>query len=160
MAASRFSIESFLDSMELKYYTQEGENISWIIMFASNIGVVVNLGESGEYLLFRSLPLIDQTLLSPEKRNSLNTSLLKLNNSFKIGHYCVDDDVVVEAALPIEDGELTANQFRRCFSVVCREATTFRERLPVLLGEENAKTSEDAIGNLISRLIDGSPSED
>lgn len=157
MAASRFSIESFLDSMELKYFTREGEETSWIIMFASNVGVVVNLGESGEYLLFRSFPLIDHTLLSPEKRNALNTSLLKLNNSFKIGHYCVDEDVVVETALPVEDGELTANQFRRCLSMVCREATTFKERLPVLLGEEAPKASEDAIGNLISRLIDGPP---
>lgn len=160
MATNRFCIESFLDSMELKYFTQNDDEPAWVVMFSPGIGVFLTLNEDGEYLRFRSLPLINRRMLTPGKNNLLNAALLKLNGNFKIGHFGGDDDIVVEMALPIEDSELTAGQFQRCMAIVCSEAIGFMKRLPGLIGDEEPAKEEDMIGELIHRLIGDQPTED
>jgi hypothetical protein len=155
MATNRFCIESFMDEMELKYFTREEQETAWIVMFGPSTGVLLHLAEDGEYLMFRSLPVLDRKMLSVEKNNRLNAALLKLNEDFKLGHYCGDEQISIEAVLPIEDAELTAKQFHRCLAIVCGEAMKFKKRLPGLIGDE-APSEEDSIGELIQRLIDDS----
>lgn len=159
MPTTSFAIESYLDEMELKYFTSEGENPSWIVLFEANVGVALQLSEDGEYLLMRSLPLMDPKLLPAEKLGKLLDSLMRRNSTLKVGHFGMDDVVFVEAAIGIEDGELTYDQFRRPFYCTVKEATTFKAKLPEYLGEE-AEEKADSFDLLIQRLIHSDDSSD
>jgi hypothetical protein len=135
MATNRFCIETFMQQMGLQYFKSEQTEPVWIVMLTPSTWLMLQLGEEGGSLIFRSLPVVDRKILSEEKQNRLNAALLKLNQECRLGRYCGDEEIVIEGVLPIADAELTAAQFQQCVATVSDEAINFKKRLPELVGD-------------------------
>lgn len=153
MAINRFTVESYMDAMELRYFTrEEGSDTNWALLFGDNVGLMIRLTEAGEYLLLRNFPLLNVKQLSEAERSNLVSYLLKRNDGLKLGHYSADESVVFETGIPIEDGEFTANQLKRCLGAVVSEINGFKERLATICtGGEPVPE----IDKLMDRIIEG-----
>ncbi|MEL7338705.1 MAG: YbjN domain-containing protein, partial [Planctomycetota bacterium] len=120
-------------------------------LFTGGAGVTVTLGEDGEYVLFRSLPLLTWEEVAEEHRVALLEHLLQRNNRLKVGHYSQSDEITFESSLVVEDGEVTDQQLDRCMGAVVSEVTNHGPKIRALAyGQE----IEDSIDELIQRLID------
>lgn len=153
MAATRYNIESIMDGANLKYFSQECANeISWILLFGENKGVVIFLLEGGEYLAIRSLPLAECQKIPAAEFANLIRNLMSRNCKLKLGHYSANEVVTFETALPIEDGELTENQFHRSMAIVLNEINHFNEAAEKM--REANYQEADEIDKLFQRLIE------
>lgn len=154
MAINRFTIESYMEEMELKYFSREDDSGAyWELFFAEDLGVMVRLMEEGEFLIVRSLPLAILKQLPDNQQANLVKQLLKRNDGLKLGHYSADDKIVFETSVPVEDGEFTANQFRRCFGVVTSEISTFPSRLEAMCN--GVDPGAEMLESLMQRLFEG-----
>lgn len=153
MSCNRFAVEAIMDEHQLKHFVREDDgSTSWLLLFEHG-SIMIRLIENGEFLIVRSLPVAKLNRLTVEQQNNLLRQLLKRNNELKLGHYSVDNDVVFEAALPIEDSELTSNQLKRCVGVVSHELANFATAFETMC-QDRAPT-RDSIDQLMERLIHG-----
>ncbi len=156
MAVNRYRIEAFFDSQSLKYFTRADDDgdAAWVLFFGPTVGVMVHLWENGEYVLFRSLPIIHMSEALESVRLPIFEELMRRNHNLSIGHYGCTDEVMFEASLPIEDGDVTDDQLERMLRVVVLEVEKFGPKLRRLAAGQEI-SDEDAIDDLINRLIEG-----
>lgn len=118
-------IESLLEEQDLKVFKRSDEEDCWMIPFESS-HVQIRLKEDGEYVWFRGSLLADLEELPAKERLRALQHFMELNDQIKVGRFCGFPKIAFEIGLPIEDGELTSNQFQRCLGVTAE--TTARER--------------------------------
>ena len=162
MAVNRFRIEAFFEEEELRYFRagEDAETGSWFLMFGSKTGVNVRLLEDGECVLIRSQPLVHLDEFNREGRCRVWEAMAYRNDQMVVGRYSGTEDVVVEAALPIEDGEVSNNQLKRMLGVVVNESNHYGPHLRQIAHDETTKVCEDPIDGLMRQLLDGSVLED
>ena len=140
--------------------------------FGEMTGVIVRLLENGECVLFRSLSILDLDEIDAEFRCDLFQAMLKRNDRLAVGHYSASSHIVFEAALPIEDGDVTDEQLGRLLSIVSSEVSNYGPKLRAIArGESDAfrdivqddllsDQTKESIDSLIQRLIDGDEETD
>ncbi|KAA1260572.1 hypothetical protein LF1_31120 [Rubripirellula obstinata] len=162
MAVNQFRIEAFFEEEELRYFRagEDAESGSWFLMFGSKTGVNVRLLEDGECILIRSQPLVHLDEFSREGRCRVWEAMAHRNDQMVVGRYSGTENVVVEAALPIEDGEISDNQLKRMLAVVVNESNHYGPHLRQIAHDETVKVREDPIDGLMRQLLEGSELED
>ena len=162
MAVNRFRIEAFFEEEELRYFRagEDAEIGSWFLMFGNKTSVNVRLLEDGECILIRSQPLIHLDEYSREGRCRVWEAMAHRNDQMVVGRYSGTEDVVVEAALPVEDGEVSDNQLKRMLGVVVNESNHYGPHLRQIAHDESTKVREDPIDGLMRQLLEGQELED
>ncbi|MEM6691232.1 MAG: YbjN domain-containing protein [Planctomycetota bacterium] len=161
MAINEFRIESFLDNEELHYFratTDEGG--AWFLMFGQKTGVHIRLLEDGECLLVRSLPLVHLDEYDEAGQTRVLRAMAQRNDQIMVGRYSGTETVIVEAALPIEDGEVSDNQIRRLLGVIVNESNYFGPQLRSTASDKDFVVECDPIDDLMRKLIEGGEPSD
>ncbi|MDA8745728.1 YbjN domain-containing protein [Rubripirellula amarantea] len=161
MAVNQFRIEAFFEEEELRYFRagEDAEHGSWFLMFGNKTGVNVRLLEDGECLLIRSQPLVHLDEFDHAGRCRVWEAMAHRNDQMVIGRLSGADEVVVEAALPIEDGEISNTQIKRMLSVVVNESNSFGPHLRKLAHNDSLAIRHDPIDELMRKLIEGDTGE-
>lgn len=157
MAISRFRIEAFFDTQALKYFSRSdnSSDAAWVLFFGPCVSVIVHLWENGEYVLMRSLPVINLKECLPENRLAVLEKLMQRNRDLSIGHYGGTEEITFEASMGIEDGEVTDQQLERMIRVVVGEVEIFGPQIRRIgTGQPPLESTEESIEDLINRLID------
>lgn len=162
MAVNRFRVEAFFEEEELRYFRagEDAESGSWFLMFGNKTGINVRLLEDGECILIRSQPLVHLDEFSREGRCRVWEAMAYRNDQMVIGRYSGTENVVVEAALPVEDGDISDNQLKRLLAVVINESNNYGPHLRQIAHDENTKVREDPIDGLMRQLLEGSDLEE
>jgi hypothetical protein len=162
VAVNQYRIEAFFEEEELRYFRagEDAESGSWFLMFGSKTGVNVRLLEDGECILIRSQPLVHLDEFDHAGRCRVWEAMAHRNDQMVVGRYSGTEDVVIEAALPIEDGELSDNQLKRMLGVVVNESNHYGPHLRQIAHDETVKVREDPIDGLMRQLLEGSELED
>ena len=158
MAVNQYRIEAFFDEEELRYFRagEDAESGSWFLMFGNKTGVNVRLLEDGECVLVRSQPLVYLDEADQAGRYRVWEAMAYRNDQMVIGRYSGTEAVVVEAALPIEDGSVSDNQLKRVLGVVVNESNHFGPHLRQIVHDESVTVREDPIDGLMRKLLEGS----
>lgn len=127
----------------------------------ANVGVVVSLQESGEYIQIRIIKLIEggiKIMESPYLKEFL-LYVMKLNYDKKIGRWCLDQDdgdFYIDWAIGIEDNDtLTESQLRRMMSSLVssvRQAYAPMHRILKTGSDQPRKSRDDYIKDILLRL--------
>lgn len=124
MTVSATQIEDFLRSADLVFYRRDNGN-SWMVPFKA-FYVNIDRKNDGEDLVFHGSPVADLSDLTADEQNAALRHFMRLNDRILHGRFCGDLVVNYELAVPIEDGEFTATQLERCFSLAAQ--VTRREK--------------------------------
>ncbi len=158
MAINSYRVEAYLDSQELVYFRSSADTDSptWLLFFGEKANVTVRLIENGECLHFSTLTLLHLDELSDEVRLRVLDAVMERNARITVGRYSGRQQMIFEAALPIEDGDVTDDQIRRMMGSVILEQDQFgRELRGIARGEVNAEPEEDDIDELMRKLLEG-----
>lgn len=158
VAVNQYRIEAFFEEEELRYFRagEDAESGSWFLMFGNKTGVNVRLLEDGECLLVRSQPLVHLDEADQAGRYRVWEAMAYRNDQMVIGRYSGTEAVVVEAALPIEDGTISNNQLKRVLGVVVNESNHYGPHLRQIAHDETVTVREDPIDGLMRKLLEGS----
>ena len=161
MAVNQYRIEAFFDEEELRYFRagEDTDSGSWFLMFGNKTGVNVRLLEDGECILIRSQPLVHLDEFDYPGRCRVWEAMAHRNDQMVVGRYSGTDDVVIEAALPIEDGEISDNQIKRMIGVVVNESNHYGPHLRRIAHDDTANVREDPIDGLMRQLLEGNDSK-
>lgn len=160
MAVNQFRIEGFFDDEGLKYFRagEDGDAGSWYLMFGNKTGLSVRLLEDGECVLIRSGPLVHLDEFEYAGKCRVWEAMAHRNDQMMVGRYSGTESVVVEAALPIEDGDISDKQLKRLLGVVVNESNQFGAHLRRIVHDETVDVIEDPIDGLMRQLIEGDSS--
>ena len=124
MPVSTMQIEDFLREEELVFYRQDN-GTSWMVPFQTHY-VNIHLRNDGDDVVFHGSPVADLSDMTGEEKLAALGHYMQLNDLIILGRFCGNTIVNFEIAVPIEDGEFTLTQLRRCFYVT--SSTTRGER--------------------------------
>jgi hypothetical protein len=144
MAITIDQLEALMQGQAIKFF-RHPDSAAFYLPF-SGFGVYVRLLEDGEFLLWRSSSAMGLARLTSEQRRHVLERLMELHNRIKMGRFAIDDnEIIFEVGVSLEDGELTAKQFRRCLATVCHHADELRN-------DDSATASQSAKGSLSSLI--------
>ncbi len=157
MAVSQYRIEAFFEAEGLHFF-RSGEDSdlgAWFLMFGEKASVNVRLLEDGECLLVRSQPLVHLDEIDQAGRYRVWEAMAHRNDQMIVGRYGGTEIVIVEAALPIEDGDISNDQIKRILGIIVSEANHFGPQLRRIAHDETANIREEPIDGLMRQLLDG-----
>ena len=128
MATNAEQIESMLDEQEITYFAGEGDR--WMIP-GESVFVCIGLFEDGEYVRFSGSVIADLDELSSDECRAALRHFMELNDQIKLGRFCGFPKVNFEIGLPLEDAEITSDQFHRCLSVTMASTASTENAPPV-----------------------------
>ena len=93
-------------------------NETTIIVPFEQSPVYIELHDEGELVLFRGTIIFDMHMLSHSRQRQVLQHFMELNSDIKYGRFVGFPIVTFQVPLPIKDGELTAEMFYQCVSIV------------------------------------------
>lgn len=177
MATDCFTIEEFLDTMEIKYFCRSDENGSQWVVLTDHGYLVLFLNRDGEILCIQSQNLLSQSKLSLAQVHQLQADLLERNHLLSTGSFSMlRQEVFFECSIALKDAPLTQLQLRHLLGATMFEVKQFGEHLEKLhrtetLGEGSLErimrivrdafghVAEKADQNRAARILEEQPQE-
>lgn len=157
MPVTMKQIETHLNDRGLKYYVSpDRQNL--IVPFPTGgdlLNVTIMVSEDGEYLRCQIPCFLNAT--HAVDRQALFIEMLNLNYKLKLaklGFDPTDDEINVEAALPIEDGSVTDKQLCRLFGSIFHMMNSCRPALMELIrtGMSASQREDEVVRKLLEDI--------